>query len=61
MNKTKFIVITTINKPTEAIRKFAQWKNWNVVVIGDRKSPIDWKCEGVSYFNIEDQYSHSCL
>lgn len=61
MNKNNFIVITTINKPTEAISKFAQWKSWNVVVIGDRKSPTDWKCEGVTYLNLEDQYSHSSL
>ena len=58
---TKFIVITTINKPTEAIRKFAQWKNWNVVVIGDRKSPADWKCEGVVYLDLEAQYSYLSL
>jgi hypothetical protein len=61
MNNTKYIVITTINKPTEAIIKFAQWKNWNVIVIGDRKSPSDWKCEGVTYLNVEDQYSNSSL
>lgn len=61
MNNTKFIVITTINKPTEAISKFAQWKNWNVVVIGDRKSPTDWECEGVTYLNIDDQYSQPSL
>jgi len=61
MNENNFIVITTINKPTKAISKFAQWKNWHVVVIGDRKSPPVWKCEGVTYLNIEDQYSHSSL
>ena len=61
MNKTKFIVITTINKPTEAISKFARWKNWHVVVVGDRKSPNDWKCEGATYLDLEDQYSNSSL
>lgn len=61
MNKTKYIVITTINKPTEAIIKFSQWKSWNVVVIGDRKSPSDWKCEGITYLDIEEQYSHPSL
>jgi len=61
MNKTKFIVITTINKPTEAISKFARWENWHVVVVGDRKSPTDWECEGATYLNLEDQYSHPSL
>ncbi|MBU4445918.1 hypothetical protein KJ656_12710 [bacterium] len=61
MNQTKFIIITTINKPTDAICRYSQWKNWNVVVVGDRKSPVDWQCEGVTYFNIEAQYSYSSL
>ena len=61
MNENKFIVIMTINKPSEAIHKYSQWKNWNVVVVGDRKSPSDWQCEGVTYFNIQAQYSHSSL
>ena len=61
MAQNRFIIITTINKPTEAVRKYSRWKNWNVVVVGDRKSPADWQCEGVTYFNVEDQYSHPLL
>lgn len=61
MNEKNYVVITTINKPTEAIKNFAQWKNWNVVIVGDRKSPPDWECEGVTYLHLEDQYSNSSL
>jgi predicted nucleotidyltransferase len=40
----KFIVTTTINKPTEATLKFckiAKEKNWTFVLIGDTKTPHD--------------------
>jgi len=35
----KFIVITTINKKTEAIKKFDKIQDWNLIVIGDKKTP----------------------
>jgi hypothetical protein len=40
----KFIVTTTINKPTEATLKFceiAKEKNWVFVIVGDTKTPHD--------------------
>jgi hypothetical protein len=40
----KFIVTTTINKPTEATLKFckiAKEKNWTFVIVGDTKTPHD--------------------
>jgi hypothetical protein len=35
----KFIITTTINSPTEATRKFAEKKDWTLVVVGDTKTP----------------------
>jgi len=35
----KFIVTTTINKPTLATRKFAENPDWTLIVVGDRKTP----------------------
>jgi hypothetical protein len=35
----KTIVTTTINKPTEALIKFSKMKDWNLVVVGDKKTP----------------------
>ncbi|QDC41248.1 hypothetical protein FIT92_04125 [Candidatus Methylopumilus universalis] len=55
MNNKKFIVITSINPPTDAVREFAKWSGWTTVVVGDRKSPKDWACENVVYLSIEDQ------
>lgn len=54
--KNKFIVITTINEPTEAIFEFCKWEDWQVIVVGDRKTPVDWKCDGAIYLSIEKQY-----
>ncbi len=53
----KYIVITTINNPSAAILRFREWADWHVVVVGDRKSPGDWHCEGVTYLGIEEQYA----
>ena len=35
----KFIVTTTVNSPTEATKRFAEKKDWTLVVVGDTKTP----------------------
>jgi hypothetical protein len=35
----KFIVTTTINKPTLALKKFSTMKGWKLIVVGDLKTP----------------------
>jgi hypothetical protein len=55
MGNKKFIVITSINAPTEAVHVFAKWPGWTTIVVGDRKSPKKWTCENVVYLSIEDQ------
>lgn len=52
---TKFVIITSINAPTEAVREFAAWQGWTTVVVGDRKSPPSWACEGVVYLGLDEQ------
>lgn len=50
----KFIVTTTINKPTTATLKFceiSEKNNWYFVIVGDTKTPHD------DYFNLEKKYS----
>ena len=39
----KWIVITTINSPKEDVKKLAAIDGWKVVVVGDTKTPADWK------------------
>jgi hypothetical protein len=39
----KWIVITTIQKPTPALKKIAQkCPEWQLLVVGDEKTPDDW-------------------
>lgn len=35
----KFIVTTTINMPTKATKKFSEMKDWQLIVVGDTKTP----------------------
>lgn len=51
----KFIVITSISHPTEAVRAFAKKEGWQLIVVGDKKTPQDWKYEQVIYLSPEDQ------
>jgi len=51
----KFIIITTIFNPSEAIKKFALLDDWNLVVVGDKKTPFGWNLSGVEYLSPEDQ------
>ena len=39
----KWIVVTTINSPTEDVKKLAAMKGWKVVVVGDTKTPAEWR------------------
>jgi hypothetical protein len=55
MGNKKFVVITSINPPTEAVREYAAWKGWTTIVVGDRKSPKEWVCGDVIYLSLEDQ------
>jgi hypothetical protein len=50
-----FIVVTSIQAPTEAVRRMAAIPGWQMVVVGDRKTPSDWQCDGVVYLSVEDQ------
>jgi hypothetical protein len=51
----KYIVITTINRPTDAIREFAAICDHRLIVVGDRKTSPDWHLANVEYLSIERQ------
>ena len=48
----KYIVTTTINKPTEATLKFASKADWKLIVVGDKKTPHE------KYESIDCIYLH---
>ena len=45
----KVIVSTSINKPTEAIKKFDSLKDWLLIVVGDKKTPKNYKLKNIFY------------
>ncbi len=53
----KYIVITTINKPTEAIYKFSKLKDWMLIIVGDKKTPHEYykNNDNWIYFSPEQQ------
>lgn len=51
----KWIVVTTINYPTPALKKLAQLKDWHLVVVGDKKTPKDWYLENCDFLSEEKQ------
>jgi hypothetical protein len=51
----KYIVTTTINGITPAIEKFDNMPGWNLIVIGDNKTPKDYKLENGRYVSPEEQ------
>jgi hypothetical protein len=38
------VILTSINPPTPAVAQFAALPDWDVLVVGDLKTPHDWHC-----------------
>ena len=51
----KFIVITSIFEPTEAVISFSKMKEYEFIVVGDKKTPENWECNNVDYISVEQQ------
>jgi len=51
----RVIVCTTINPVTEAIRRFQSMQDWTLVVVGDKKTPSNYKLERGIYVTPEMQ------
>jgi hypothetical protein len=54
----KVIVTTTINPPTEAIRRFDAMPDWSLVVIGDKKTPAGYQLTRGSYVTPAEQEAY---
>jgi hypothetical protein len=55
----KFIIITSIFNPTEAIEAFAALPDYHLVVVGDKKTPAGWHFENCTFLNVDDQLNLS--
>ena len=53
--KDKCIIITTINKPTETILKHINNINYDVIIVGDNKTPDDYKELNCIYLDVPSQ------
>ncbi len=42
MKNDRWIVLTTIQGPTEAVRAISRIPGWSMVVVGDEKTPQSW-------------------
>ena len=51
----RFIVITSIFEPTEAVIEFSRQKDYQVIVVGDKKTPSSWHCNNVIYLSVSEQ------
>jgi hypothetical protein len=51
----KWIVITTINYPTTAIKKLAAMKDWQLLVVADKKTPADWHLDNCIFLSPQNQ------
>ena len=62
----KCIIITTINKPTETIfRHINNNKDYDLIIVGDKKTPDDYYSLDCTYLDIKKQHelfpwTHPC-
>lgn len=49
------IIITSIFNPTEAVISFSKMKDYQLIVVGDKKTPADWECQNVDYLSVNEQ------
>jgi len=51
----KHIVITSIFEPTEAVHKFSNLSDYQLIVVGDKKSPTLWQAGSAQFLSVSDQ------
>lgn len=54
----KIIVTTTINPPTKALLKFDALADWELIVIGDKKTPADFRLKRGRYVGPAEQEAY---
>jgi hypothetical protein len=52
---TKYVIITSIFSPTKAIEIFSRFPDWNVIVVGDKKTDENWSYPNVEYISVPEQ------
>ena len=56
----KTIVLTTINPPTDAVRKISELcPGWTLLVVGDKKTPVFWSHPRARFLPVAEQLERS--
>lgn len=53
----KWIIVTTINEPTEQIKRLAAIRDFQLLVIGDKKTKQHWFHENTIFLSLKEQSS----
>ncbi len=48
------LILTTINPPSRAVCEYANLRDWEVLIVGDKKTPVDWRSPNVTYLGPGD-------
>ena len=48
----KWIVVTTINEPTEQVKFLSNIDQFQLLVVGDKKTNWSWNCQNAIFLNI---------
>lgn len=54
-SEKKWIVVTTIQYPTPQLSRLARIPGWQLLVVGDKKTPSDWQLENCIYLSPQRQ------
>ncbi|CAO4378441.1 unnamed protein product [Caenorhabditis nigoni] len=55
----KWIVVTSVNYPTDDVKRLAAIPDWNLVVVADTKTPKDWELSNVHFLSVDYQKNMS--
>ena len=55
------VVLTTIQKPTNCVEKWAKLLPNGIIAVGDRKTPPGWDSPGVKFIGIEEENNEFIL
>ncbi|KAM2437135.1 hypothetical protein EV1_014209 [Malus domestica] len=51
----KWVVVSVSDYPTDSLKKLVKLKGWQVLAIGNSKTPSDWSLKGAIFLSLEQQ------
>ncbi|KAL5543475.1 hypothetical protein UlMin_007259 [Ulmus minor] len=51
----RWIVISVSDYPSDSLRKLVRIRGWQVLAVGNSKTPSDWSLKGVIFLSLEEQ------